>query len=186
MQVGSNGLVIDQVTSFGPDSQPYFGGNLSVTTFNATPGGPAATAWPQCIFDGFGFKNPAPTTLIGKLAAVFNAKSANHCGTAQVNSGFLAGQIIKPPAMIRHGRYMYTSTTATSVGLPPGDMVVQFKVTVDPASGLSQYRIRSYVTGLPAVTGLGVADDLESLMVYTSKQTLVPEPLVFIAKLPLC
>jgi hypothetical protein len=37
----------------------------------------------------------------------------------------------------------------------------------------------------PGCYGLGVADDLESLMVYTSKQTLVPEPLVFIAKLPL-
>ena len=76
MQVGSNGLVVDETTSCGPDSQPYFGGNPAVTTFNATPGGSIATTWPQCIFNGFGFKNPAPTTLAGKLAVVFNAKSA--------------------------------------------------------------------------------------------------------------
>jgi hypothetical protein len=185
MQVGSNGLVIDETTTFGPDSQPYFGGNPAVTTFNASPGGSIATAWPLCTFNGFGFKNPALTTLAGKLAVVFNAKSANHCGAAQFNGGFLVAPIVQPPTIIRHGQYMYASTTATSVGLPPGDMVVQFKVTVDPVSGVSQYRIRGYITGLPPVTGLGVADDLKSLMVYTSKPTAA-EPLVFIAKLPLC
>ena len=182
MQVGNNGLTVDETTMFGPDSQPYFGGNPSVTSFNMNPGGSAATAWPQCIFNGFGFPNPAPTTLMGKLAVVFNARSANHCGNAQFNSGFLAASISQPAAIIRHGQYMYASTTATFVGQPPGNTVVQFKVTVDPVSGLSQYRIRGYVTGLPSVTGLGVADDLKSVMVYADTAGLTS----VIVKFPLC
>jgi len=60
--------------------------------------------------------------------------------------------------------------------------VVQFKVTVDPVSGLSQYRFRSYATGFSSVAGLGVADDLNSLMVYTSTLGLD----TFVTKLPLC
>jgi len=59
---------------------------------------------------------------------------------------------------------------------------VQFKVTVDPVSGLSQYRIRGYVTGLPSVTGLGVADDLKSVMVYADTAGLTS----VIVKFPLC
>ena len=58
--------------------------------------------------------------------------------------------------------------------------------SAQPGAATCPPPLRPHVTGLPAVTGLGVADDLESLMVYTSKQKLVPEPLVFIAKLPLC
>jgi len=86
--------------------------------------------------------------------------------------------------MIRHGQYIYASTTNTQLGSPSGTTVVQFKVTVDPVSGLSQYRFRGYITGLPPVTGLGVADDLQSLMIYSSIPTF--EPLEQITKLPLC
>ena len=44
--------------------------------------------------------------------------------------------------------------------------VVQFKLTADPISGLSNYAFRTYLTAnSPPVTGLGVADDLNSLMV---------------------
>jgi len=184
MQVGQNGLTADVATSFGPDSQPYFGGNPSVTTFNMTPGGSIATAWPQCIFNGFGFKNPAPITLMGKLALVFNARSANHCGAAQFNGGFLAAAITQPGAVIRHGQYMYATTSNTFVGQPPGTTLVQFKVTVDSVSGLSQYRIRGYAAGLPGFpTGLGVADDVKSLIVYGGVTTGLD---FVVVKLPLC
>ena len=37
-----------------------------------------------------------------------------------------------------------------------------------------------------ACYGLGVADDLQSLTVCSRTQTLIPEPFVFIANLPLC
>jgi len=61
--------------------------------------------------------------------------------------------------------------------------VVQFKVTIDPVSGLSQYRIRGYAAGLPAfLSGLGVADDLKSIMVYGQTNGLD----FVTVKLPLC
>ena len=89
MQVVGNNLTVDATTAFGPNNQPYFGGQPGVNSVNTDPGGSAATAWPQCIFNGFGFANPAPTTLMGKLQAVFNAHSANHCGRAQANICFM-------------------------------------------------------------------------------------------------
>jgi len=42
------------------------------------------------------------------------------------------------------------------------------------------------INGLSTVTGLGVADDLQSLMVYTTTQVVIPEPSAVIVKLPLC
>jgi len=160
MVVGNNNLLVDLTTAFGPDDQPYFGGQRTVTTFNADPGGSSATAWPQCIFNGFVFSNPPPTTLMGKLQAVFNAHSANHCGNAVPNVGFSASPVIQPGTLISHGSYMYSGGTAQPV--------VQFKVTVDPVTGLSRYAARTYLSsGQQLVTGLGVADDLKSLMAFT-------------------
>jgi hypothetical protein len=156
MQVANNGLPSDVTTAIGPDSQPYFGGLTGVNSINPIPGGTAATAWPQCIFNGFGFPNPAPTTLLGKLAVVFNAKSANHCGTAQVNSAFV--EITEWLTLLRHGSYFYAGASS--------GQVLQYKVTVDPVSGLSQYKFRLYVGGLQLITGIGIADDLKSLIVY--------------------
>jgi hypothetical protein len=178
MQVVNNNLTFDSTTVFGPDNQPYFGGQPGVNSVNSDPGGSAATAWPQCIFNGFGFGNPAPTTLAGKLQAVFNSHSANHCGNAQANIGFMQALIAQPLAIISHGSYMYA---------PTGNRVVQFKVTVDPVSGLSHYASRTYLSGLSGfVTGLGVADDLKSLMTFTDPSGLGLADQEVITKLPLC
>ena len=86
-------------------------------------------------------------------------------------------------AIISHGSYMYAG--------PLAGTVVQFKVTVDPVSGLSQYAFRTYVTGLAPVagtltTGLGVADDLKSLMVFTDPSGIGTAGQEVITKLPLC
>jgi len=105
---------------------------------------------------------------------------------AKPNSGFLAAAIVQPQALISHGSYMYAPTTVGPIGTT-GGMVVQFKVTADPVSGVSQYRIRSYLTGVvPTVTGLGVADDLGSLMVFTEPQAIALAGGEVIVKLPLC
>jgi hypothetical protein len=48
---------------------------------------------------------------------------------------------------------------------------------------VSQYRIRGYLT---TVTGLDVADDLGSLMVFTEPQAIAPAGGEVIVKLPLC
>ncbi len=181
MSIGINGLNADFATTFGPDNQPYFGGQRAVNTFNFTPGGSSATAWPQCIFNGFGFPGGvAPPTLMGKLQAVFAANSANHCGSAVANSAFAVAAISQGQALISHGSYLYAS-----VG--PGGGVAQFSVSVSPATGLSQYKIRTYLSGsVPLITGLGVADDLGSLMVFTDPSSVGTLDQEVIAKMPLC
>jgi hypothetical protein len=170
MSVGNNGEVADLSTLFGPDNVPYFSGSATVTSF---PGGSAPTAWPQCIFNGFSFPNPPPTTLMDKLKAVFNAHSANHCGTARPVTGL-------PPVLISHGSsYMYGG----SVSGP----VVQVKVTVDPITGLSQYASRTYLSRFPGfLTGVGIADDLGSLMALTDPSGLGLAAQEVIIKVPLC
>src|SRR5215468_5965455 len=173
--VGNNNLVVDLTTAFGPDDQPYFGGQRTVNTFNADPGGSSPTAWPQCTFNGFAFPTPPPTTLMGELAAVFNAHSANHCGNAVPNVGFSSAMVVQPDDIITHGSYMYAS--------PIGGTVVQAKVTVDPVTGLSHYAFRTVVSGFQSVKGLGVADDLKSLMVFTTPLTGTQ---TVIYRVPLC
>lgn len=155
MQVGNNALAVDLTTAFGPDNQPYFGGQRVVNTFNNVPGGTETitkTAWPQCIYNGFGFPGGiTPTTLQGRLQAVFAAKSANHCGNATANSAMTGALVTQPSSIISHGPYMYTG--------PLGGTVLQFKLGTD-ANGRTTYKSRQYATGLSLVTGFGVADDL--------------------------
>jgi hypothetical protein len=170
MSVGSHGLATDLTTSFGPDDQPYFGGQRVVTSFDPDPGGSSKSAWPKCIW-----KNDSLNT---SLADAFTNQSSNGCGTAQANSGFTSDLITQPQALIRHGQYMYTG--------PVGGTVVQVKVTVDPSSGLSTYAFRPFLAGLSIVTGLGVAEDLHSLMVYSDPSALGLSGQEVVTKLPLC
>ena len=188
MQVGSNNLSTDLTTAFGPDNQPYFGGQRIVNSFDSQPGSsfkvnPVPSAWPQCTFNGFGGTFNNAKQLAASLAAVFNAHSANHCGNAQPNFGFGSALVTQPSAIISHvapngDGYMYTG--------PLGGTVDQFKVTVDPISGLSNYAFRTYLTGISLTTGLGIADDLQSLMVFTDPSTVGLAGQGVVTKLPLC
>jgi hypothetical protein len=178
MPVGSHGLLADLTTRFGPDNQPYFGGQSGVNSFNEHPGGSSRRAWPYCIFDGFVFASPEPTSLMRKLQAVFDARSPNHCGKAQANDGFLSAGPMHPSAMVSEGPYVYAAM---------GGTVAQFKVTTNPDSGLSEYAFRTYLTGLSSpVTGLGIAEDLQSLMVFTDPSGISLAAREIIIKLPLC
>jgi hypothetical protein len=51
-----------------------------------------------------------------------------------------------------------------------GGPTIQLKMSIDPASGLSNYNFRIYATKLPllvgSVVGLGVADHQHSLVVF--------------------
>lgn len=173
MSVGNNALATDLTTAFGPDNQPYFGGQRVTNTFDATPGGPIPTAWPQCITQGTNFT----------IAQAFQNHSANHCGNAVPNGGFFSALVVQPMALISHGSYMY-------VGLEGGPTITQLKVTTDPVSGFSQYNFRTYLTGVGITTGLGVADDLGSLLVYVNPNPPIPggkNPIPeVVSKLPLC
>jgi hypothetical protein len=56
----------------------------------------------------------------------------------------------------------------------------------DAATGLSNYQFRAYLTGISFTTGLGVADDLQSLMVFTDPSTVGLAGQGVVTKLPLC
>ena len=171
MQVGNNALAVDLTDAFGPDNQPYFGGQRVVNTFDNVPGGTARSAWPQCIFDQNGSLS---------IADAFANKRANGCGNATSNFGFTSALITQPQAMITHTgtQYMYAG--------PIGGTVVQFKVGVDPISGFSTYKFRTYGTGFSLITGLGVAEDLKSLMVFGDPSAIGLAGQEVVTKVPLC
>ncbi len=173
MEVGSNNLAVDLTTTFGPDNQPYFGGRRVVNTFNSVPGSsdlvPFATAWPNCIWQ---------TTGAASLSDAFINDIQNGCGSAQPNFAFASALITQPNAMISHGKYMYAG--------PIGGTVYQFLVKINPISGLSEYRFRSFVTGLSIVTGLGTDDALQSLFIYTDPTAIGLAGREFVTKVPLC
>jgi hypothetical protein len=173
MQVGNNALAVDQATTFGADSQPYFGGQRSagtvVNSFDATPGGTAKTAWPNCIWQNNGSTS---------LADAFAHKRTNGCGNAASNTSVSAFLATAPTAFARHGAYLYAGLS--------GGSVVQFKVTTDPATGLSKYAARPYLSGVSSVTGVGVADDLGSLMVYSDPSQIGLAGQEVVTKLPVC
>jgi hypothetical protein len=184
MVVGSNNLATDLTTAFGPDNQPYFGGQRIVNSFDSQPGSnannPVPSAWPQCTFNGVG---GLTGTLANKLNTIFSQHSANHCGPAQSNFGFSSALVTQPSALISHvapdgTKYMYTG--------PLGGTVTQFKLTVDPFSGLTNYNFRTFLTGISLTSGLGVADDLKSLMVFTDPSTVGLAGQGVVTKLPLC
>jgi hypothetical protein len=168
MSVGSNGLQKDLTTQFGPDGQPYFGGQRTMNSFGSDPGGTAKTAWPQCIF-----ANNASTSL----ADAFANKRGNGCGIATSNFGF--SLLIQPSTVIHHGQYMY-------VGPQVAGSIMQLKVTTNPITGLSTYKSRTYLSGVSVTTGLGVADDLGSLMVFTDPSAVGSATSEVVTKLPLC
>jgi hypothetical protein len=168
MEVGFNNLQTDLTTAFGPDNQPYFGGQRVVNTFNSVPGGNFSTAWPNCLWQTVGGAS---------LADAFASGLLDGCADAQPNFGFTSALITQPPAIISHGNYMYVG--------PLGGNVIQFAVTIDQ-NGQSNYQFRTYITGLSILTGLGIAGDLQSLMIYTDPTTLGLASQEVVTRLPLC
>jgi hypothetical protein len=69
---------------------------------------------------------------------------------------------------------------------PVGGTIIQFKVTVDPISQMSQYKFRTLVTGLSIVTGLGIAYDQKALMIYTDPTAIGLAAQEIVTKVPLC
>jgi hypothetical protein len=74
---------------------------------------------------------------------------------------------------------------------PLGGTVVQIKVTPNPVTGQSQYAFRRYLSGLPtpngvAATGVGIADDLRSLIVFSDLSSIALAGAEQLTRLPLC
>jgi hypothetical protein len=201
MTIGNNALAVDLTTTFGPDNQPYFGGQRIVTTFNSDPGSGGTSnnqvpsAWPMCTFNTVG---GLTGSLMNKMTTVFNNHSAGHCNNASPNFKFASALVTQPQALVGHvnartgDQYMYTG--------PLGGTVVQFKLKVDPISGLTHYDFRTILTGVSLTTGLGVADDLTyngpggnplangdgSLMVFTDPTAVGLAGQAVVTRLPLC
>jgi hypothetical protein len=112
------------------------------------------------------------------LADAFANNFQNGCGSAQPNFAFATALITQPNALISHGKYMYTG--------PIGGTVYQFLVKVNPISGLSEYKFRTYVTGLSIVTGLGTDDALQSLFIFADPTAIGLAGREFVTKVPLC
>jgi hypothetical protein len=185
MQIGNNALAVDLTTAFGPDNQPYFGGQRIVNSFNSQPGGDTRTSWPNCIWQNNGSSS---------LADAFGHNRSNGCGNAQPNFGFSGALVTQPQALISHvaangDNYMYTG--------PLGGTVVQFKLTVDPFSGLTGYQFRTILTGISLTSGMGIAPDLTydphkggtgegSLMIFTDPSAVGLAGQEVVTRLPLC
>ena len=79
MQVGSNNLAVDLTTAFGPDNQPYFGGQRivnaprCVNSFDSQPAERSKSAWPNCIWQ---------TQRLRVAGRCVRAPPANGCGNA--------------------------------------------------------------------------------------------------------
>ena len=75
------------------------------------------------------------------------------------------------------------------VGVKPdqsGVDIANVKMSINPFDGTSKYQFRTYITGLSILTGLGIAGDLQSLMIYTDPTTLGLAAQEVVTKLPLC
>jgi len=206
--IGNTGLGTNLATSFGPDNQPYFGGQSVVNTFLGIPGGAQGGTWPQCIHFAGGApvdarKQPLTAQALhdviladlqsstyqkpnATIPGALQANTANKCGTATANAGF--AQIAQPNSLLPHVAadgtgYMYAG--------PLDGTVRQVHLGKDNL-GRTTYQSRTYLTGIGLSTafggfstGLGIADDLGSLMVMSEVPTLA-EPQTPITKLPLC
>jgi hypothetical protein len=175
MVVGNNNLLNNLTIAFGFDQQPYFGGqrlanalSVVVNSFDGQPGGTSKAAWFACVRQN--------NTAVS-VADAFARNLAGGCGNALPNVGVASALPTQPQSMIRDGRYMYAGLA--------GGSVVQFKLTTDPLSGLTQYSSRTYANGFAPVTGLGIASDIKSLMVFSDPAGGVAGQEV-VTKLPVC
>jgi hypothetical protein len=170
MQVGNNALQVDLTDVASPvDNQPLFGGQRTVNAFGGVPGGPSNVAWPACIW-----KNNGSLSLLD----AFQHNRTNGCGNAMTNFAFSSANIVQPSGSTYHGQYVYMG--------PVGGTGVQFKLSVDPFSGFTNYQFRTYITGLSITTGIGVADDLASLIWYNDPSAIGAAAQEALTKTPLC
>ena len=193
--IGNSGLATNLASTFGPDNQPYIGGQRVVNTFLNTPGGTQGGTWPQCIHFGGAAPNVSGFALHDAILADLSgsayqkssnlglvANTANKCGTMTANAGFTSALITQPSSLTSHVAadgtgYMYTG--------PLGGLVIQAHLGKDFV-GRTTYKTRTYLSGISLSTGLGVADDLKSLMVMTDPSAIGLAGQEAITKTPLC
>jgi hypothetical protein len=140
-------------------------------TFAAPAGGTYPGAWPQCITKGKG-------SSMAALTAAFDANSGGGCGNAVMNSAFSTNVINAPSALTSHGNYLYLGRS--------NGQVLQLKVGKDPARGYTTYTARVYLYTITNPTGIGITDDLKSLIVMSDPSLIGLFGQEVMTKLPLC
>jgi hypothetical protein len=175
--VATTGLSVTLTNLFGPDGQPYVGGQRGLQTIGANPGSIfLPTAWPQCIVFGKGETITLPAIYPYQAAAIGNPTVGNYNAVAQLDaaiddvvrnkkanggcgtfSGSVSGSVIQPQALTGYtasNGHMYMF--AGGVGQP----VVQVRIT-QATDGTSSYSNRTYFSnGNGITTGIGVVPDM--------------------------
>jgi len=84
----------------------------------------------------------------------------------------------------------WSANTCQSIGYiyapPVGGTVAQLRLVTDQGSGLTVYQIRTYISGLPLVTGLGVDDGHGAFIVYSDSSAIGSPGREFVTMWPLC
>jgi len=98
------------------------------------------------------------------------------------NAGFTSALITQPSSLTSHVAadgtgYIYTG--------PLGGLVIQAHLGKDLV-GRTTYKTRTYLSGISLSTGLGVADDLGSLMVMADPSAVGLSGQEAVTKTPLC
>src|SRR5215468_1254625 len=191
-QVATTGLQVTLSNVWGADSQPYLGGQRTITTAGTVGGNPGSwfvpSAWPQCIVQGkgeaillpavyptqsaqFGNYN-AVAVLDAAIADVFKNHKNGGCIFGP-NSAFSASPVVQPQSMATYqasngNLYMFTA----GIGQP----VVQTRMTF-AADGSTHYSTRTYFSnGNGLVTGVGVAPDMNFTTAGSVTTTGAPTP----------
>ena len=167
MAIGTGGDNRVKGLAVGSDGQPYMAGINFLSNF---------ANFPNCI--------GATNGSISILDAFLN-KRQNGCGTAVPNvvlntaPGGVAGALrIETQALVSHGQYLYHGIK--------GGLVIQAKLTVDPATGATVITQRSYGNSFANITGIGFSEGLQSMMVYADPTAVALTAQEVVTKLPVC
>jgi hypothetical protein len=182
-QLGTSGLSVTLSNVWGPDNQPYLGGQRTITTPGGVSNNPgsviAPSAWPQCLALGKGetftlpaiYPGPMATTLglttpaqtydrVAQLDAAIADVFKNHKqGGCQwgPSSGLSAAPVVQPQTI---AGYQASNGNMYLFSAGVGQPITQTRVTQN-AVGASQYKTRTFFSqGVGIVTGIGVAPDM--------------------------
>jgi len=181
--VATTGLSVTLTNLFGPDAQPYMGGQRTITSAGGIGSNPGSiflpTHWPQCIVFGKGIPITLPAIYPYQAAAINNPTAGNYnnvaaldaaidvvvrnrhsnggCGTFGGNAGFSANPVIQPNTI---AGYTASNGRKYMFSAGTGQPTVQARIT-QTADGSSHYTIRTYFSnGNGFTTGIGVAPDM--------------------------
>jgi len=182
-QLGTSGLQVTLSNVWGPDNQPYLGGQRTITTPGGVSNNPGsvvnASAWPQCLAlgkgetftlpavypgplaTGLGLTTPAQTydrvaQLDAAIADVFFNHKQGGCQWGP-SSGLSAAPVVQPQTI---GVYQASNGNQYLFTAGIGQPITQTKITQN-AVGASIYKTRTYFSqGTGILTGVGIAPDM--------------------------